>query len=224
MSARGVQRRMDLRKQQKASLEKQIADTRSESNETIINLAKGMYQIASDLRIAKDNINNLSSRLNGVLGMAQSASMRSLAIQKLLVPVGISEDQVTEKANQLLVTDFEAANAKADAELGLVDVEANEEAKPKYTAVASLRLFKEGEEVVALRTIRTRFEVGGADTFPEISQAVIGMKVGDVKRFPLAVQGQTDECELTLFGLRTLKITEEKKDGVVEEEKGAEGQ
>lgn len=207
--AASVQRRMDLRKAQKASLEKQIHDVRDESNQTIVRMAQGLYAITQEVANLKNAAQKMNGALAGLMAMAQTATWRSMAIQKLLPSFGITEEQIVEKANALLVEDFEAASDRADVELGLVKAEAIEEAKSGYHAVASLKTFLKGEEAVAFRSIRTRFEIGGGDTFKEVTEAVVGMKVGETRRFALVIQDKVDECELTLLGLRKPKITEE---------------
>ena len=208
MSSGGVQRRMELRKQQKVALEKQISDVRDENNQTIIRIANGLVAFGQELASLKEAVKRTNGAMTGLMAMAQSATWRSMAIQKLLGPLGISEEQIVERANELLVKDFEAASDNADAELGLVKAD-DEDAKLGYGAIASLKTFLKGEEVVAFRSARTRFEIGGADTFKEVSEAVLGMKVGETKRFALVIQDKVDECELTLVGLRKTVIKEE---------------
>lgn len=207
MSAGGIQRKMELRKAQKAALEKQIAQSKADTDQSLVNLLKGFYSLTQDMMRMKEALSKTNSALSGILAMAQAASWRSLAIQKTLIDLGISEQKIIDKANELLVADFDAASKKTDAEQGLVEID-TETAQAGHTVIASLKMFLSGQEVIAFRSIRTRFKIGGKETFSEIETAVQGMKVGETKRFPLTIENKVDECELALVGLRKPQIKE----------------
>lgn len=162
----------------------------ADSINTLRQALSGLYQ----------KLFELQGKLENLTGSAKAADWRSLAIMKLLSRAGISEDDVTAKAEELQVTAFEKESALDDEAKGL---EAHDGvAENGVTAIAQIKLYKDNTEIVESQVVRSKFELGKNELLPEIDQAVIGMKPGERKRFPLSLAGKTDEGEIILISLR----------------------
>lgn len=167
----------------------------------ILNLAARLYRL--ERRVNED-----------YFAKARIADWRSLAIMKLMDEQsvealqkgfpGITEEMVIQKAEQLQTEDFEKDSAEQDRVKGLVVCD-DETAANGHYAIGTMKVFKDGVELEEQRIVRTKFEVGLAEHFPEVDEAVRGLKVGESRRFKLALQNKTDEAEFFLTGLRKKK-------------------
>jgi hypothetical protein len=159
-------------------------------------------------------LGQLQNQLEQATASAKMADWRSLAILKGLDDVAkgkvalsdLDEAYMINKAEDLQIAAFDKESDVDDAGRKLEKIEGPAE-KGQF-AIARVRLFKTGEEVQDSQVIRTKFEIGKAELLPQVDEAVIGMNIGDSKRFPLALAGKTDEAEIALYGLRKLPITE----------------
>lgn len=171
-----------------------LAAAQQQSNADNINMLRqalsGLYQ----------KLFEVQGKLESLTGSAKAADWRSLAIMKLLNKAGISEDEVTAKAEELQVNAFEKESNLDDEARGLESHDGT--AENGITAIAQIKVFKDGVEIPESQVVRSKFEIGKAELLPEIDQAVLGMKTGEKKRFPLSLSGKTDEGEIILVGLR----------------------
>jgi FKBP-type peptidyl-prolyl cis-trans isomerase (trigger factor) len=174
-----------------------LAAAQQQSNADSINMLRqalsGIYQKMFELQ----------NKLEGLTGSAKAADWRSLAIMKLLSKAGISEDEITAKAEELQVSAFEKESDLDDEAKGLESHDGT--AENGLTAIAQIKLFKDGVELPESQVVRSKFELGKSELLPEIDEAVIGMKPGEKKKIPLALSGKTDEAEISLISLRKPK-------------------
>ena len=169
-----------------------------ELQKMVLNLATRLYRL--EHRISED-----------YFAKARVADWRSLAIMKLMDEqsveallkgfTGITEKMVIEKAEQLQIEDFEKDSSEQDRVKNLVSCD-DELAANGHYAIGTMKVFKEGKELEEQRIIRTKFEIGLAERFPEVDEAVRGLKVGESRRFKLSLQNKPDEAEFFLTGLR----------------------
>lgn len=174
-----------------------LAAAQQQSNADNINMLRqalsGLYQ----------KLFEVQGKLDSLTGSAKAADWRSLAIMKLLSKAGISEDEVTAKAEELQINAFDKESALDDEAKGLEVHDGI--AENGITAIAQVRVYKEGTEIVESQVVRSKFELGKNELLSEIDQAVIGMRAGESKRFPLSLAGKTDEAEVSLISLRRKK-------------------
>lgn len=164
----------------------------------ILNLAARLYRL--ERKVNED-----------YFAKARIADWRSLAIMKLMDEQsveallkgfpGITEKMIVEKAEQLQVEDFEKDSLEQDRVKNLIPCDEEPAANGHY-AIGTMKVFKEGKELEEQRIVRTKFEIGLAEHFPEVDEAVRGLKVGESRRFKLSLQNKTDEAEFFLTGLR----------------------
>jgi len=155
--------------------------------QSLVDVYQKLYQIESSVQTGQ--------RISGAL------DFRTRAIVALLQKVSITEQQVKEQIEALQVEQFNRDSDEDDKKRGLVD-ELNEAAKSGHFAITTIRIFKNGEEVDSEKIVRSKVELGKEELLPEIDNAVIGMKVGETKKFPLNLQGRSDTAELTLLSLK----------------------
>lgn len=174
-----------------------IAAAQQQSNTESINMLRqalsGLYQ----------KLFEVQGKLESLTGSAKAADWRSLAIMKLLSKAGISEDEVTAKAEELQVAAFDKESDLDDEAKNLETYDGV--AENGITAIAQIKVYKDGVEIPESQVVRSKFELGKSELLPEIDQAVLGMKAGDRKRFPLSLSGKTDEGEVILISLRSQK-------------------
>lgn len=174
-----------------------LAAAQQQSNAENINMLRqalsGLYQ----------KLFEIQGKVESLTGSAKAADWRSLAIMKLLNKVGISEDDVTAKAEELQVNAFDKESALDD-EAKNLEVH-DGVAENGITAIAQIKVYKDGTEIPESQVVRSKFELGKSELLPEIDQAVLGMKAGERKRFPLSLAGKTDEGEVILISLRRQK-------------------
>lgn len=174
-----------------------LAAAQQQSNAENINMLRqalsGLYQ----------KLFEIQGKVESLTGSAKAADWRSLAIMKLLSKAGISEDDVTAKAEELQVNAFDKESALDD-EAKNLEVH-DGVAENGITAIAQIKVYKDGTEIPESQVVRSKFELGKSELLPEIDQAVLGMKAGERKRFPLSLAGKTDEGEVILISLRRQK-------------------
>lgn len=148
---------------------------------------------------------NLERRLNIVFPIAKIADWRSMALMKLMSEgTPVTEDAVCRRAEELELVNFDLENIEDDKKRGLVsDNEAT--ADKDHFAIAHLKIYKDNRELEDQQVVRTKIQLGRNELFPELDDAIIGMKVGEQKRFKLDLLGQSDEAEVFLLGLRKTK-------------------
>jgi hypothetical protein len=159
---------------------------------------------------------NVNKMLSKMCLYADQAEWRSLAIMKLLdqctkmnIPQFPSEEQIVQLAEQLKIEEFNKESDDEDIARGM-QIADEDIAEKGYSAIFSIKFFNKGEELIQERKPRCRVNVGDYELFPELDDVLKGMKVGEVKVFPLGLQGQTDMAEICLLGLRKPKPQEEK--------------
>jgi hypothetical protein len=196
----GNQKMQEFRKRS----QKEAVLNQQKQGQDIQQMFKMLLGLASRLYAAE-------RRMNALFPTAKIADWRSLAIMKLLdeeahkiqpAQLNITEARVIAKAEQLQVETFEADSAEDDIARKLEPVSSEASAAKGMFAVATMKLYNKGQELEEQRVVRTKIEIGMAELFPELDEVVVGMKVGESKRFPFSLQGKTDEAEVTLLGLR----------------------
>lgn len=163
-----------------------------------------MFQLI--LGISK-RVFDMERKINSVIPVARASDWRSLAlIETLHTRATHGEDlptkeEIAHMAELLQIIHFDKESAEDDLRNGLETVN-DEVAAPGLFAIATINLFKGGIELPEERVVRTKIELGAHELFPELDDAIIGMKVGEKKKFPLDIQGRTDFAEITLMALK----------------------
>lgn len=163
-----------------------------------------MYQKVYQL----DSAIQTGQRINSAL------DFRTRALTQLVQKAGITEEDVKAKVEELQVEQFERDSAEDDTRRKLVPAEGP--AQNGQFVTTTIRLYKDGAEVENERIVRSKVELGKAELLPEVDAAVLGMSVGETKKFDLNLQGRTDSAEVTVLSIS--KVAEAK------EEKPAENQ
>ena len=152
-----------------------------------------------------ERISKLELAMDGIVRMAEAADFRSLALQRVIEnELGVESKTVTEYYQQIVIDSFNARSEHDDHMRGLQHV-LEREAQPEDHAIINLKLFDRTKELKEQEQVRSKIHLGQSDLFPEVDQAVLGMKVGEQKRFPLSIGGKTDEALVSLLGLREYK-------------------
>ena len=190
----------------KTALKELMENKESQQNQiqSLRQAVMAMYQKVYQL----DSAIQTSQRVGSAL------DFRTRALAQLLERAGITEQDIKTKVEELQVDQFERDSAEDDKRRNLVSAEGP--AQNGHFVTTSIRLFKDGAEVENERIVRSKVELGKAELLPEVDQAVLGMNVGETKKFDLNLQGRTDSAELTLLTIS--KVAEAK------EEKSAENQ
>ena len=132
---------------------------------------------------------------------AKAAGFDNLAIARLLEKVGITQDQIEEVSNEVLIENFNAESEADDKVRGLEVVEGRPAQKGDF-AIFSLKLFKDGVELKDQEVPRGKVELGAYEKFPEFDDNLVGMTIGEVKKVELNLMDSTDHGEFHLLGLR----------------------
>ena len=173
----------------KTALKELMENKESQQNQiqSLRQAVMAMYQKVYQL----DSAIQTSQRVGSAL------DFRTRALAQLLERAGITEQDIKTKVEELQVDQFERDSAEDDKRRNLVSAEGP--AQNGHFVTTSIRLFKDGAEVENERIVRSKVELGKAELLPEVDQAVLGMNVGETKKFDLNLQGRTDSAELTLL-------------------------
>ena len=186
-SARVKEMRKKLRLLEGVDPEK-MAETNDQTKKMLLGLAGRIY--------------SLERKLNALFPVAKKADWRSLALVKVMADRSmVQEQEVVDMAERLQKEFFEKESDREDQQKGLVPSD-TDVAEDGMFVITSLRVFKDGKELEDERIVRSKIELGVYELFPELDDAIRGMRIGESKRFPLNLQQQTDEAEVTLIGLR----------------------
>lgn len=160
----------------------------------------------------------LEDQMKDLFPKARIAEWRSLAIMRLCHEKNLlTEQEVVEKGNQLMIEDFQQHSDADDKARSLITVQGP--AEDGMYAILNLKVYKDGQELQDQEIPRSKIEIGKVEQFPELDAAVRGMNVGETKRFPLKLMQQTDEGQVVLLGLRQApKPAKEGVDGTQEQD------
>jgi hypothetical protein len=144
----------------------------------------------------------LEQEFNSTKAQARVADYRSLATANLLKTGGtFSERQLIEAIFELQAKDFEEQSARDDQEKNL-EVVTDQAASNDQHAITTVRLFKDGKEIEDQRIVRSKVVLGRNELFAGFDEQVLGMTLGETKRFKTDKFPHFDEAEVTLLGLR----------------------
>lgn len=183
---------------------KELVENKDNQQNQIQMLRQGLMDIYQKLYQIESSIQS-GQRINSAL------DFRTRAIIALLQKVSITDQEVKEQIEALQVEQFNRDSEDDDKKRGLVDHQGP--AENGHFAITTIRIFKDGEEVDSEKIVRSKVELGKAELLPEVDAAVVGMQVGETKRFPLNLQDRSDTAELTLL---SLKKKEENKQSSLE--------
>jgi hypothetical protein len=177
--------------------------------------AMGMQQVQKIVQALSMTVLDLSRRVDTLTNVSKRADLvsreldfRHIALVKVLRERGLGwlTTDVLDQETLLLKTDrFDKESADEDASAGLETVE-GQVAAEGMTAIANIKLFSQGVAQTEDEVPRIRLELGKGELIAEVDQAVLGMAVGETKRFKVSIQNRIDEAELTLLGLRQKKV------------------
>jgi hypothetical protein len=141
-----------------------------------------------------------------MLPIAKAADYRSLAVQRLLESKGISnKEEMIKITNEILIEDFDLKSAQDDVTQGLEIVTDRLTQKDDHVII-NMKFYKDGKELVEEEYPKTKITIGSYEMFPELDDALISMKIGECKKFPVNLINETDECVVTLIGIRQKRI------------------
>jgi len=191
--------RYKKRHQKQVAAQTEVNTDQLNSNKRIIaGLAMKLYEM-------EQKVQRMSKRLERAEATARYADYRSSALSTLLQASGTySEESILNEIESLQIKDFETNSSLDDQQNNLEDA-GNGPAENGQQAILTLKLLKDGKELITERVVRSKIELGKNEMLPGIDEALVGMNVGESKRVPLDLQGKTDEAEITLLGLRKAK-------------------
>lgn len=178
------------------------AEQVGQQRQLVVALAQRLFEMDQTLNLMK-------ARLSRAEATARYADYRTTALVRILQGAGnFTEEQILNEIEALQVKDFDHNSAVEDAKLNLEDA-GQGPAENNQHAIYSVKLYKNGTELAAERIVRAKGQLGNPDdsraTLPGVFDAIVGMNVGESKRIPMDLQGQTDQAEITLLGLRKAK-------------------
>jgi len=160
-----------------------------------IGLAKRIFDLEKEMRQASAM----------AIAISKAADYRCLAIMEVLEDQGVPKETFIEKANKVMTKDFWNQSDIEDRNKGLIAVDAP--AEKSHHAIFNCKFFKgkNMEELPDDELPISKIELGKGELFPEIDDAIVGMRPGEIKTFDVCLQGKTDQATVTLFGLRKIE-------------------
>lgn len=177
----------EFRKNKKAT----TADVLKSNQGSILSIVVALAGKLKALNQTLDQMNTLVT----IVDWRSRALVSVLNEKKITLP-----DEISHRAEQFQIIDFELASDEEDKGKNLVAV-----ASPAETgmyAIVRVSFFNKGIDLPLERIVRSKILIGSGSLFKEVDEALVGMKIGESKKFPLSLQGQTDQAEVTLIGLR----------------------
>lgn len=144
----------------------------------------------------------LEKKLKAMESALRITDYRSQALQKIAQNNGVTETQVTDMILDLQTRDFDRASAEDDKKRNLTVIDENA-AETGNVAITNIRIFKGEEELRDEQILRSKVTIGKNEVLGKaMDDALVGMRVGDSKRFAVALGNVADAAEVTLLGLR----------------------
>jgi len=147
---------------------------------------------------------DLEQKLTQAENVAKVADYRSQALSNVLAKasIGFTDDTISNEIISLQEKDFDTNSAADDVRRGLENAD-TETAANDLHAITTISVFKDGVELKDERIVRSKVEIGKAELFNgDLDAALVGLKVGDSKDFPLVIGNRIDTARVTLLGLR----------------------
>ena len=194
-------------------------------NPKALNYSKrNIQQIGAQAEANNQNMSQIQQMLQGLMyqnyqtantiqdlnRQMKANTFRSQAAGKMLQKLGITESEIEATVDTLIIAEFDKNSNDDDAEKKLSIVSSGT-ATIGMNAILSLRLFKDGAELIEQRILRSKIEIGKSELLPQVDEVLVGMSVGEAKKFLIDLQGKTDEAEVTLLGLRSQPAAEATK-------------
>lgn len=143
----------------------------------------------------------MASRVEALEKEANQSRVRTKALTSLLSRSGVTQDEVKETVDSIIVEEFEK-NSSDDDKVKSLSVVSNEAAQVGMSAILSIRVFKDGLELVDQQVLRSKVELGKGEIAADVENAVVGMTIGETKRIEMKIEDKTDSAQITLLGLR----------------------
>lgn len=173
----------------------------NQAKEQMVGLVLGLSKRVFDMEKQIQDMKTL-------LPIAKAADYRSLSVQRLLESKNITnKDEMLRVTNEIVIEDFDLKSAQDDNFKGL-EVVTHRPAEKGDFVVLNLKFFKDGKELLEEEYPRTKIHLGSYELFPELDDAVIGMKAGEKNKFPVKLLNQTDEALVSLIGIRQKRIVD----------------
>lgn len=189
---------VDFRKR-KQKLDALNAEQDNQAREQMVGLILGLSKKIFDL---EKEVHNMKS----MLPIAKAADYRSLAVQRLLESKSLSnKDEMLRITNEIVIEDFDLKSTQDDTLQDLETITDRPAQKDDFV-ILNMKFYKDDKELVEEEYPRTKICLGAYELFPELDDAVIGMKSGDRKKIPVKLLNQTDECLVLLIGIRQKRI------------------
>lgn len=180
---------------------KTIGAQSDQNTSALKNLQQMAYSLAMKVFQMENDIRQLRNQADRATSIAKASEYRSLALSKLLTEKVVDEQILNIEIEQMQIEDFEENSRADDARRGLQAVD-DQVAEKGLFAILTVRFFKSGEELKKEKIVRSKIEIGKEELFQGVDASVVGLKVGESRRFPLNIENQVDEAEVTLLGLR----------------------
>jgi hypothetical protein len=145
---------------------------------------------------------SLDKRVQRLYTRAQKSDWRSSALMKILHDKGIiSYEDVAEAANFVQQKELDQEIELVCKQQSLEDAPQEDEAQKGYYAIVKVDFVKDDQKLEG-ETVKAMVQLGQYELFPELDDAVLGMKTGESKVFGLEVMNQTDSASVELIGLK----------------------
>lgn len=180
---------------------KTIGAQSDQNTSALKNLQQMAYSLAMRVFQMENDLRQLRNQVDRATSISKASEYRSLALSKLLTEKIVDEQALNAEIERMQIEDFEENSRVDDSRRSLQAVD-DQVAENGLFAVTTLRFYKTGEELKKEKIVRSKIELGKEELFQGVDAAVIGLKVGESRRFPLNIENQVDEAEVTLLGLR----------------------
>ena len=158
-------------------------------------------ELVMALQLLERRLQEVESELKFTRSASRKADWRSIALLRLMSDkLTLPESEITNKIEEVQIEAYNADSAQDDLNKNLVDT--TELADTEMTAIIQLKTYLNGQQVANGSILRSKIVIGQHTIVKELDEALLGMKVGESKKFPLVMQGQTDEAEVTLYALK----------------------
>jgi hypothetical protein len=169
-------------------------------------LRKLIYGLSMTVFNMDRKVKQMEASLSATLQKARTSDFRSLAMLQLLDENGsLSKELTVSRVFDLHVKEFDEASALHDQEQNLENITDDAGAANGNHVILTAMLFKDGQEVLDERIIRSKIELGKEELFKGVDAALVGMKVNEAKRITVETEAGLREMEFTVLALRKVK-------------------
>lgn len=174
------------------------AEALKQSQQMLFAMSYKLFELENQLKATHSNMRVLDYKIT--------------AYSAFLDRMGVSKAELNAEIVRLQEADFEVDSQADDEARGLTRADESAPAALGQVAILTIRFFKAGLELTNERIVRSKIDLGKNEIFGgKLDEQVLGLLVGQTKRFPISVGEGIDEAEVTLLGLRDAPQVQEQE-------------